>query len=230
MSFVGRYNASAVANGVANNGRMNKAGEIVSTPWATQMMFEGRVFIAGTGCEENGVAGTADLDETTPVFGLVSPAGGVVAIPLWFKVYYDTEAAAAPEHFHLVYVQKDKAAFSAGTLLPAINTIGGSNPRVAQAKLQHTLSSVTAITSAENVMLTSREHILTALFSVDGVTTFSNIEAPGLNIYELNWTPQFPIGLYAGSALYWYGIDATARYNVAAAWVEIPADVYLSEE
>ena len=230
MSFVSKFFASAVSDGVAGNARMNKAGEAVLTPWKIQMMLEGRVFIAGTGCEETGIAGIADLDEQTPVFGLVAPAGGIVTIPLWWKVYYDTEAAAAPEHIHLIYVQKDKAAFSAGTLLPAINALGGDNPRVAQAKLQYTLTSVTAITSAENVMLTSREHVLDNLWSVEGATGDTQIETLAPSIYELVWTPSFPIGLYDGAALYFYAIDATARYNVAAAWIEVPAETYLAEE
>jgi len=227
MSFVGRYNASAVADGVAGNGRMNKAGEMISTPWDIQMMLEGRVFVAGAGCEETGIAGIAALDVQTPVFGLTAPAGGTVAIPLWFKVYYDTEAGAAPAGMHLVYIQKDRAAFSAGTLLPAINALGGATPKTAQAKLQHTLTALTDSAAAENVMLTSREHILDNLFSVEGVTTLPNLETPGLNIYEFNYVPQFPIGLYAGSGIYFYAIDATARYNVAAAWIEAPADVYM---
>jgi len=224
--FVGRHNASAVADNVAGNARMNKAGEMVSTPWELQMMLEGRVFVAGTGCEETGIAGIAALDVQTPVFGLTAPAGGIVAIPLWFKVYYDTEAGAAPAGMHLVYIQKDRVAFSAGTLLPAINALGGDNPRTAQAKFQHTLTALTDTAAADNVMLTSREHILDDLISTEGATGDAQIETLAPSIYEMVYTFPVPIGLYAGSGIYWYGIDATSRFNAAAAWIEVPASVY----
>lgn len=227
MSFVARHNASAVADGVAGNARMNKAGEIVSTPWEVQMMLEGRLFLAGTGIEANGVAGIAALDDTTPVFGLVAPAGGVVMIPKLLRFYYDTEAAAAPTNLHVAYVQKDKAAFAAGTAFTAINGLGGANPRTAQGKYQYTLSSVTAITATENVPLTSRLQILDNLISVEAATGKTALETFGESTMELRVTFDFPLGLYNGAALYFWGIDATTRYNTSAVWFEIPSDVYL---
>jgi len=219
--------ASAAGDGSVVNPRLNKAREAISTPWEIQMLLEGRVFVAGTGVEEAGVAGIAALDEQTPVFGLVAPAGDVVIIPKLFQIHYDTEAAAAPADMHLAYVQLDKAAFSAGTTLPAINCLGGLNPRSAQGRLLHTLTALTAITAAQYVSLTSRLHIVDNLQSVEMATTRANVETPDRSPMELSYVPQFPIGLYAGSALLFYAIDATARYNVAAAWIEVPADVYL---
>ena len=219
--------ASAAGDGSVVNPRLNKAREAVNTPWEIQMMLEGRVFMAGTGGEEAGVAGITDIDEQTPIFGLVAPSGGVVLKPLWFRVYYDTEAAAAPEHIALIYVQKAKAAYSAGTEMPAINCLGGDNPRTAQGKFQSTLSSLTAITSAQNVMLTGREHILNDLQSAEMIAADANIEMWNTSTMELNWTPQFPIGLYDGAGIYFYAIDATARYNAAAAWIEVPASTHL---
>lgn len=206
--------------------RLNLAGELVPMPWDIQMMLEGRIFVAGSGIEENGVAGTADLDDTTPVFGLVSPAGGKVILPLWFKIYYDTEAAAAPEHFHLAYVQADKSAFAAGTEMTSISALGGDNPPTAQAHFLYTLSSVTAITAAQNVTLTSREHLLDNFVSVEAATG-KDVERINESNMELQWKPPFPLGLYGGASLLWYGIDATARWNVACAWMELPSDVYL---
>jgi len=228
MGFVARNSgATAVSDGVAGNARMNKAGEIVSTPWELQMMLEGRIFVAGTGVEEAGISGVADFsDETTPIVGLVAPAGGVVMLPLWIKIYYDTEAAAAPANTHLMYVQKTKAAFSAGTEKAAINCLGGANPRAAQGKLQVTLSSLTAITSDENVALTSRLHVLDNLMSGEMIAEDANVETFAPSPLELIWTPSFPIGLYYGSGIYFYAIDATAKYNVAAAWIELPASIY----
>lgn len=218
--------SSAAADAAVVNQRLNKAREAVNTPWEIQMMLEGRVFVAGTGIEEAGVAGIAALDDTTPVFGLVAPAGDVVIIPLWLRFYYDTEAGAAPADMHVAYVQADKSAYSAGTELPAINCLGGSNPRSAQGKLQHTLTSVTAITAAQNVVLTSRLHILDNLTSVEAATGKTALETFNDSTHEMNVKPPIPIGLYGGSALYFYAIDATARYNVSAGWIELPADVY----
>lgn len=227
MSYVGRSAASAVSAGVAGNARMNLAGEAVNTPWEIQMLLEGRIFAAGTGMEETGIAGIADIDEQKPIFALVAPAGGVVLIPLWFRVYYDTEGAAAPEHIHLIYVQADKAAFSAGTALPSINCLGGANPRTAQGKFQHTLSSLTAITSAQNVQLTAREHILDDLISVEAATG-KDVERFNESNMELNYDlRKYPMGLYNGAGLYFHAIDATARYNANAGWIEVPADPYL---
>ena len=217
--------ASAAADGAVVNPRANKAREAISTPWEIQMMLEGRMFVAGTGAEEAGVAGIAALDETTPIFGLTAPAGGIVAIPLWFRAYYDTEAAAAPAGLEFIYVQATKAAFSAGTLMDAINCLGGSDPPAAQAKMQSTLSSVTAIASAENVALTQREHILNDLTSVESATG-KDIERLNESNHEFVWKPQFPIGLYKGAGLYFYAIDATARWNASFAWVEIPSATY----
>ncbi len=219
--------ASAGSDGAVVNQRLNKAREAINTPWGIQMMLEGRVFMAGTGGEENGVAGIADIDEENPIFGLVAPAGGVVLIPLWFRVYLDTEGAAALEHIALIYVQEAKAAFSAGTEMPAINCLGGSNPPEAQGKFQSTLSSLTAITSAQNVMLTAREHILIALQSAEAAAGDTNIERLDTSMFELTWKPQFPIGLYEGAGIYYHAIDATARYNAAMAWIEVPVGAYL---
>jgi len=225
--FKALSNAARESSGNAVSGRTNLAGEIVSTPWEIQMLLEGRVFCAGTGIEEAGVAGIAALDEQTPVFGLVAPAGGVVMLPLWFKVHYDTEAGAAPVDMHLAYVQASKAAFSAGTEMTAINALGGDNPRAAQGKLQSTLTALTAITAAEYIALTSRLHILDNLQSAEMVATDVNIETMDRSPMELVWKPSFPIGLYNGAGIYFYAIDATSRFNVAVAWIEVPADVYL---
>ncbi len=221
------FGSTAGGDGVSVNQRLNKAREAINTPWETQMMLEGRVFVAGTGAEETGIAGIAALDIQTPVFALVAPAGGVVLVPLWFKAYYDTEGAAAPAGLELIYCQLTKAAFSAGTELPAINCLGGSNPRTAQGKFQHTLTSLTDITSAQNVALTQREHILDNLQSGEMIATDANIERFDTSTMELNWTPPCPIGLYKGSLIAFYAIDATSRYNASMAWVELPADNYL---
>lgn len=230
MSFVARISgASAVSDGVAGNARMNKAGEIVSTPWEYQMMLEGRVFMAGTGLEEAGVDGEAAINDTTPSWALVAPAGDVVVIPLFFRAYFDTEGGAAPD-WHFIYVQADKSAYSAGTNMTAINALGGSNPRTAQGKLMNTLSSVTALSDAENVIMTERIHILDNFQSTEGATgKGGSIEFPGgKSVMELLWTPPCPIGLYAGSMVAFYTATATTdtKYNVAAAWIEIPANIY----
>jgi hypothetical protein len=225
--YIARHSASAVGDATAAAARLNKAGEIVSTPWEIQMMLEGRCFVAGTGAEEAGVAGIAALDEQTPVFGLVAPSGGTVMIPRVFRVHYDTEAGAAPADMHLVYVQLDKGATS-GTELPALNCLGGENPRAALGSLRHTLTALTAITSAQNVSLTSRLHILDNLQSAEMVATDANIETMDRSPMELIYDcRQFPIGLYGASALLFYAIDATARYNVSAAWIEVPSNIYV---
>jgi len=229
MSYIARSNATRVAAGATVGARTNLAGEIVSTPWETQMMLEGRVFIAGTGLEENGIAGIAAIDETTPVFGLVAPAGGVVMIPLWIRVYYDTEGAAA-QTMHWYYVQADKAAYAAGTVLPAINCLGGSTPRVAQGRLLYTLTGVTATTSAQNVVIEERAHVLDNFWSIEGVTTLANQETPGGNNVaqqSIVFKNIAPFGLADGSHILFCAIDATARYNIAAAWIEVPTDPYL---
>ncbi len=231
MGFIARlFGTSPVADGQVVNARVNKAGEVVSTPWEYQMMLEGRVFIAGTGLEEAGVAGIAAIDPETPVFGLVAPAGGVVLLPLWIRVYYDTEGAAAGT-MHWIYVQGDTSAYAAGTVLPAINCLGGSNPRVAQGRLLHTLTSVTDVAAAANVVIEERAHILDNFQSGEAVATDANIETPGgNNTFEQVIRPMqdiCPFGLYAGSMLHFNGIDATTRYNVAVAWIEVPADTYL---
>ena len=228
MGFIAKLTgASAVAEGQVVNARVNKAGEVVSMPWRVQMALEGRVYIAGTGLEEAGVAGIASINEQTPIFALVAPAGGVVMIPLWIRVYYDTEAAGVVT-MHWYYCQLDKAAFSAGTTLPAINCLGGDSPRSAQGRLLSTLTSLTAITAAQNVVIEERAHVLAQFQSAEADASQVNQQTPGgNNTFEQVTRPAFPIGLYAGSMLAFSAIDATARYNVAASWIELPSDSYL---
>jgi len=220
--------ASAAADGVVVNPRLNKAREIVSTPWEIQMMLEGRVFVAGTGLEEDGVDGEAAIDDTTPSWALTAPAGDVVVIPLWFRAYFDTEGGAAPD-WHFIYVQADKSGYSAGTEMTAINCLGGSNPRSAQGKLQNTLSSLSAITASENVVLDERIHVLDNFQSVEAATGAPGVESPGgISTMQAIWTPSFPIGLYAGSFIGFYTATGTtdSKYNVGCAWIELPSDVY----
>jgi len=219
--------ASAATTGIDVRARLNQAAEVVSIPWLTQMSLEGRVFVAGHGIEEAGIDGEAALNDTTPSLALTAPNDTIV-IPLWFRAYLDTEGGAAPDML-FAYVQATKGISGAGTAVTAINCLGGLSPRASAAECQSSLSGVTAITAAENVVLTERIHILDNFVSVEGATTSAGVEGPGRSTMELLYTfDKTPIALNAGSSVLFYSSTGTtdSKHNYSMCWVELPADVY----
>jgi len=236
--FVVRAQASRASAGQSASARVNQAEMIVGMPWVQQAILEGRGFVAGTGLEEAGVDGAAAVDETTPSWALTAPASGTLIYPLFFRAYFDTEGGAAPT-LHVNYVQANKAAHGAGTLMTALNLLGGWNSglsaaRTAQGKFENTLSSLTSYTAAENVVITERTHVLDNYTSVEAATTIAGAESPGNtgSSHELIWQPEqaFPIFLNAGSALMFYAATGTtdSKYNATAAWLELDPDVYVA--
>ena len=233
MVYEARHEAVSVSDGFGGaSARVNQAGETVAIPWLTQMGLEGRIFYAGHGIEEAGHDSAAALDDTTPSFALSAPAVDWVVIPLWFRAYFDTEGGAAPVWLW-AYVQATKGVNGAGTAVTAINGLGGTDPRAAQGTAQHSLSSVTAITAAQNVVLGERTQLLDNFQSAEAVATDDNIETPGgKSTFEFHWNCNdtvAPITLWKGSSVLFYAGTGTtdSKYNYSCAWVEIPAGVYV---
>ena len=227
-----QHSATRLADGITGPARLNQAHEIIAIPWVTQLMLEGRVFIAGHGVEEAGIDGESSLNEQTPSFALSQASSDVIAIPLFFRAYFDTQGGAAPD-MHLTYVQADKAIDGAGTAVTAISTLGGDSPRVPSAKCQTSLSGITAITSDQMVVLTERLHILNNFVSTEGATTNAGVEGPGRSTMELVWTPEMlfgapPFGLRNGASLLFYSSTAStdSKYNYTCMWAEVPGAVY----
>lgn len=228
MSFISRHTASRIGTGTGGSARINQAEEIVGIPWLTQLSLEGRVFIAGTGIEE---AGTDDddgvLDEESQVV-LVAPSSGTIVIPLFLRAYFDTEQAQVPGIL-LNYVQEDKAwGDSTGTALVKLNCLGGASPRAASALVFAAAVADTAIADGENVTIHERTHLLASFITNEMATTDVAVENMGTSSAEFKWTPEFPIMLFAGSALslMCYTPTARSKYNVTVSWAELDSSVY----
>lgn len=222
--------ASSGGDGLATGARLNRAREIISTPWLHQLMLEGRMFVAGHGIEEAATDGYASLDDTTPSVALTVSGTSVVAIPVFFRAYFDTEGGAAPD-WHLAYCQASKGVSGSGTAMDKLNCLGGNNPRTPSAEALHTCSGITAITDAQNVIFTQRIQVLDNYLSVEAATGKTGIEAPGgrySNMEAVYDFKEFPLGLYDGSSVLFYANTGTTdtSYNYTIAWVELPADVY----
>jgi len=235
MTFVARHTPTRKdTGGPETPARMNQAEEMVQIPWFTQLCLEGRIFVAGHGIAEAGVDSEAALDDQTPSTSLSAPLGGIIVIPLYFRAYFDTEGGAGTPKMLLAYVQKDKGIAGTGTAFTAINCLGGTNPRTAQAKFQNTLSSITAIVAAENVVISERTHMLDNMISVEAVTTVQGVEVfhprgggTGAS-YEFIWKPEMPVVLAAGSSMLFYAHTdgGDSKYNYTMAWAELDEDDY----
>lgn len=224
------YSRSAASDGTAVGAAVNRAGEIIGIPWLTQLMLEGRCFVAGHGIEEAGTDSEAALDDTTPSAALVCNSTSTIAIPLFFRAYFDTEGGAAPD-WHLAYVQASKGVSGSGTAMNSLNMLGGSSPRTPVSEPMHSCSSVTAITSAQNVIFTQRIHVLDNSVSVEAATGVDS-EMPGGRYSQFEAVYDFkeiPVGLYNGSSVLFYAATGTtdSKYNYTIGWVEIDADRYM---
>jgi len=228
MAFISRHTPSRIGTGTGGAARINQAEELIGIPWFTQLSLEGRVFMAGTGIEEAGVDDDDGvLDEEAQV-AIVAPSSGTIVIPLFLRAYFDTEQAQVPGML-LSYVQEDKAwGDTTGTALVALNCLGGAAPRTANALIYSAAVADTAIADGENVVLHERTHLLASFITNEMATTDVAVENMGASSTEFKWTPEFPIALYQGSALYLhcYTPSAQSKYNVTVAWAELDSSIY----
>lgn len=230
-NFISRLVATKNSAGQSGSARTNQAEELVAIPWIYQLALEGRIFIAGNGIEETEINGEASIDDTTPTIALVAPDSGTIVLPLYFRAYFDTEGGAAPD-LKLAYVQESKSVRGSGTALTALNLLGGSSPRSAAATCEHTCSSVTAITNAQNVMFRERLQTLDNAISTEGATTVVGQESIGGDS-TMEFLVRFeqeglPFALYGGSSILFYQGTGTAdsEWNFTWIWAELDSDIY----
>ena len=230
--FRSRHSAVRAADGVAGVGRTNQAEELVSIPWALQMSLEGRTFMAGHGLEEAATDGEASLDETTPTFVLGAPAGGTVVVPLWAEIRMHAEGGAAPD-FYCSYVGVDRSTITKTDL--DVVPVGrlAANAQTSKAIAAKTGSAVTAITSAQTVMIARRANILDNLISVEAVTLQENQETVSRSplAFEFEFWNKFggAFALYQGQAIMFHTSTGTSdsTYSISFAWIELPSGIYV---
>ena len=228
MNFISRHTPSRIDAGVKTAARINQAEELVQIPWHYQLCLEGRIFVAGSGLAETEINGEAAIDEQTPTFLLAAPTAGTIVIPLYLRIYLDTEGGAAPAGFYVSYAQANKVAAAAGTAMSPLNCMGGATPRKHQAVALHTVSGIVAIGDNENVILTERSHFLDNFTSVEAVTTVQGVERWDASTFELTWQPEMPISLRYGSGIYFHAGTGTddSEFNYTIAWAELDEDTY----
>lgn len=207
------------------------------TPWLHQLSMEGRLFMAGTGVEEDAVAGGVALDDTAATFTLVSPLGGNLIIPISFTLARDTEGAnneTTNALLHLAYTQANRNA--TGTLMEAINLRGDQSP-AATARFLNTVT-LDASVAADYVSLSMRIHIIEGWQSTEtAVAGGSETEGFGpqyggfTTVFEYNYDflkHHVPLILTEGASISAFtGCDTTADgYNGHMIWAELPADIY----
>ena len=231
---VARTNAAGIGNGVGGVPRMNQAEMLVNFPFLTQLSLEGRVFMAGHGLEEAGTDGIiTTLDETTPTFILMAPATGTVILPILAEFRLMTEGGAAPDAY-LSYVGVDRSAGLAKTDLSVV-PVGrlAANAQTSAAICAKTVSTVTAITDAQTVLLARRAEMLDNFISVEAATTRAQIESMKFGSLELTfdfWGKYHgAFALYQGQSIMFHTKTATAVsvYGVSFMWAELPSSVYV---
>ncbi len=233
MTFVSRHVGTAIATGVAGAARMNQAEMLVNFPFLAQLALEGRVFMAGHGLEEAATDGIiTTLDETTPTFMLMAPGSGTFVLPIWAEFRLMTEGGAAPDAY-LSYVGVDRSSGPAYTTLDKVPVGRLAADAVTSAAIAgKTITTVTAITSAQTVLLARRADILDNFQSVEAVTTLANQQTMKNDTFalEFDFWSKFhgAFILYQGQSIMFHTKTATtvSAYGVSFIWAEIPASVY----
>lgn len=231
QDFVVRHEATRVASGLRTPARINQAGEVVEMPLMWQLALEGRLFVGGHGIEEGATDSESTLQDQTPIFTLTADTGGSsVVFPLSIQVRLHTDGGAASE-LYAAYIQGDFIDAGTSTSMDILNCLGGTNPRVATAKLEKTHSSVTAFTDNQNVMFMRRADILDEILAAEMITRDAQVEMPGRNTLEYIWTPPSPYAMYKGSAIAVFAKTASSDSTWTATfyWAEVPASVYLPD-
>ncbi len=233
--FVSRHTPSRIATGAKAPARMNQAEEMVQIPWFTQLCLEGRIFVAGHGISEDGIDSEGSADDQTPSIALSAPSGGTLVLPLYLRAYFDTEGGAGLPTLLMAYVQEDKLGPSSSTAFGILNCLGGTSPRKPQAACVNSVSAMTAIVAAENVVVHERTHLLDNMISVErlsgvqGVEVFAPDGGGTGSSFEFIWKPEMPIVLAAGSAILFYGNMSAGtdwKFNATIAWAELDEDKY----
>jgi|SRR3990167_533875 len=234
LSFITRHAGVRVSTGVASAARVNQAEMLVTMPWLTQLALEGRVFMAGHGLEETATDGIiTTLDETTPTFILMAPASGTVVLPIWAEFRLTTEGDAAPDAY-LSYVGVDRSSGLTKTDLDKV-PVGrlSADAATSAAICAKTVSTVTAITSAQTVLLARRSEVLDNLISVEAATTRAQIQSLAFDPLGLSFDFIGKFGgaftLYQGQSIMFHTRTSTAVsvYSVSFVWAELPSSVYV---
>ena len=233
MAYIGRHSATAIATGQAGSARINQAEMLVQFPFLTQLALEGRVFMAGHGLEETATDGIiTTLDETTPTFMLMAPGSGTIVLPIWAEFRMHTEGGAAPD-LYLSYVGVDRSSGPTYTSLDKVPVGRLAADAVSSAAIcAKTISTVTAITSAQTVLLARRANILDNYISVEAVTLQEQQETLMRNALalEFNFIEKFggAFTLFQGQSIMFHTVTATAVsvYSASFLWAELPSSVY----
>lgn len=231
-NFVSRSAATRIGVGNSGAARINGAEMLVDFPFLLQHALEGRVWMAGHGLEETATDGEAALDETTPTFMLMAPASGTIVVPIWAEMRMHAEGGAAPD-MYLSYVGVDRTG-ATKTDLDKIPVGRLSADAVTSAAIAaKTISAVTAITSAQTVLLARRADVLDNLISVEAATTRAQIETPHFPTLalEFDFWAKFhgAFALYQGQSIMFHTATGTtdSTYSVSFLWLELPTNPFI---
>ena len=225
--------AARVSAGAPAQARIGPPGMVVPIPLLMALTMEGRVFTAGHGIEETATSNlnNATFNEQSPMFHLRAPTGGTIVVPIQVIVRMHGEGGNTP-NLRFAYVQADRIAAGSGTSqeVTILSCMGGTQIRKAQAILEHTVTSTTAITNDENVALMIRNDMRDNLISAEMIAADSAIETPNRGTLEWVYEPIAPFMLYKGSALaVWSNTDtASTTWSMVWQWAELDAGKYLA--
>ena len=233
-SYISRHTATRIGAGAPAAPRVNQAEMLVEFPFLLQLALEGRVFMAGHGLEEavtDGIITT--LDETTPTFMLMAPGSGTVVLPIWAEFRLETEGGAAPDAY-LSYVGVDRSSGPTKTDLDKI-PLGrlAANAVTSAAICAKTITTVTAITSAQTVLLARRSEILDNFISVEAATTRAQVQSMKFDSLALEfdfWAKYHgAFALYQGQSIMFHTKTATtvSAYSVSFIWAELDSTTYV---
>lgn len=227
-NFISRTSPTNVGSGQGIAAATNVAEELRCAPWLFDKAIEGSIFMAGYGIELAATDGEAALDDTTPTFILMAPASGTIVIPIWGQFRCVAEGGAA-QATYLTYIGVDRTSGATYTALSKLQ-IGGSATTSA-AIAGKSVSTLTAITDPQNILLDRRANILDNLISTEMATTkeVQTFSKDPLTL-EVNFINKFGGAFYlaGGRSIAFYSATGTtdSTYSCSIMWAEIPAATY----
>ena len=203
----------AIAEGSVGKVRLNRRGELVSPDWITQLIFDGRVFMASNAAMETARdIGDAAYDELEPAIAMDVPSGTSV-IPLEIMMYQGGAAASADVTV-LMTVDDTGGRITSGTAITPRNyLINATEPITSLVTLKiHDDDGTKLVTAAPN----------------EDNTFYAKMQAYALvggDTQDIHWSARKfvpPIIEGPGSlVIYWYGTGLPEGFWHLV-WAEIP--------
>src|SRR3990167_245642 len=131
IAVVRQTSVPANAEAAAVDLRVNRRGELVTMPWYTSLVLEGKVFTANAGTISAPVTlvGTA-IVVRRPQLAVKVPSSSTIIIPLYMALYFETQGGAGVNEVAFSCTANDILRTN-GTAITPVNMLRGSTASTA---------------------------------------------------------------------------------------------------